>query len=62
LVESLERISHRFAELGGKFAALDFIYHDKSKTYVLLEINSGPWLSKTTAQWFAKLFLADYPQ
>lgn len=53
----VEKLVPVFWEKGGRFVGLDMIYVPALKTYVTLEGNSGPWLSKANAEWLAGEFV-----
>jgi hypothetical protein len=55
----IEAIEDRIISLDGTFVALDMIYSDVEKDWVVLEMNSGPWLSLPAAEWLARLFIRD---
>lgn len=49
----------KILELGGKFVGIDMIYVPSLRDYVVLELNSGPWLTQTTSDWLAGIFIKD---
>jgi len=55
------KIQHKMSktlwEIGGRFMGIDMIYVPEINDYVVLEINSGPWLTKPSAEWLARLFV-----
>jgi hypothetical protein len=55
----LATIEDTLIDLGGKFVGLDMIYSDNSRDWVILEGNSGPWLSDKAAEWLAGVFIED---
>lgn len=53
----LEKMAPTIYQRGGRFAGLDMIYVPARKDYVVLEANSGPWLSLKAAEWLAGIFV-----
>ena len=59
VVRIIENIEDTIIGLDGTFVAFDMIYSDVEKDWVVLEMNSGPWLSLPAAEWLARLFIRD---
>lgn len=55
----LEKMRPKVLSMGGRFVGIDMIYVPTMSNYVTLELNSGPWLTLTTADWLAKIFVDD---
>ena len=55
----LNKIAPAIMKAGGVFVGIDMIYSPKQKNYVVLEMNSGPWLTQSTAKWLAEIFIQD---
>lgn len=55
----LERMRTKVLEMGGRFVGIDMIYSRELRDYVTLELNSGPWLTLSTASWLANIFIRD---
>jgi len=53
----VKKMAQTIWQMGGRFMGMDMIYVPEIKDYVVLEINSGPWLTKTSAAWLAELFV-----
>lgn len=57
----IDQIVGKMAEtiyiMGGRFIGIDMIYVPDIKDYVVLEFNSGPWLTKPSAEWLANIFV-----
>jgi hypothetical protein len=59
VIRILKTMKERVLDLKGKFVGIDMIYCPEFKDYVVLELNSGPWLTKLTCDWLARIFLED---
>ena len=57
----VSRIHNQILSLGGKFVGIDMIYVPELNDYVVLEMNSGPWLTQSTAEWLAEIFVEQSP-
>ena len=55
--DQLLKIKDRIMENGGTFVGIDMIYVPELEDYVILELNSGPWLTKYSAEWLANIFV-----
>ncbi len=56
-VSTVEKMIPKIYELGGRFCGIDVLYVPSRKEYVVLELNSGPWLTLPAAKWLAGLFV-----
>lgn len=53
----VQKMCKTIYQMGGRFLGIDMIYVPEIKDYVVLEFNSGPWLTKTSAEWLANIFV-----
>lgn len=59
VIKAVEKMLPTVWKNGGRFFAADMLYVPSEKDYVVLELNSGPWLTKGAAEWLAHRF-AEY--
>ena len=57
VVQIVEKMGKTIYQLGGRFIGIDMIWVPDIKEYVVLEFNSGPWLTKPSAEWLANIFV-----
>ena len=57
VIEIAKKMAKTIWTSGGRFVGIDMIYVPSLKDYVVLEFNSGPWLTKGAAEWLASIFV-----
>lgn len=57
ITEIIQKMSKTIYTMGGRFIGIDMIYVPDIKEYVVLEFNSGPWLTRPSAEWLANIFV-----
>jgi hypothetical protein len=57
VIKIVEKMAKTIWLSGGRFAGVDMIYVPSLKDYVILELNSGPWLTIPAAEWLATVFV-----
>ena len=57
VIKIVEKMIPTIIKSGGRFTGIDMIYVPSLKDYVVLEMNSGPWLTDSSAEWLANLFV-----
>jgi len=60
VLATLEKMKPAMLKAGARFVGIDMIYATDLKEYVVLEMNSGPWLTLKSADWLAAIFLKEY--
>lgn len=57
VTEIIQKMGKTIYQMGGRFIGIDMLWVPDIKEYVVLEFNSGPWLTKPSAEWLAGIFV-----